>query len=344
MIFGIGTDVVRLDRIEAAYARHGEHFVGRLLMPRGAGGVPRLQAPGALPRDAVRGQGGDRQGAGHGVRARHLDPRRRHRANAWGRPEVIWSERGRKVRDGLGAGEGHVTLTDEAGLVVAVAVLMRRELLVTISNVFAFDIETVPDVEFGRRLHGLEGLSDKQVGYVMQTRQREQTGSRVPVARAAAHRRDLGRDAHARRLQGLEPRRRDVAGGRAGAAASSTASSATRPTLVSWNGSGFDLPVLNYRAHAPPRAGASLLGDGRRGPVVPLEQLPRPLPLAAHRPHGRAVRLPGPRAASAWTAWRSCSACRASSGCRARASGTRTSRVARRTSATTARRTSSTPT
>jgi predicted PolB exonuclease-like 3'-5' exonuclease len=48
---------------------------------------------------------------------------------------------------------------------------------VTISNVLVFDIETVPDVEFGRRLHGLEGLTDKQVGYVMQTRQREQTGS-----------------------------------------------------------------------------------------------------------------------------------------------------------------------
>jgi hypothetical protein len=30
------------------------------------------------------------------------------------------------VRDRLGIGEGHVTLTDEAGLVVAVAVLMRR--------------------------------------------------------------------------------------------------------------------------------------------------------------------------------------------------------------------------
>jgi holo-[acyl-carrier protein] synthase len=47
--------------------------------------------------------------------------------NAWGRPEVIWSARGREVRDRLGAGEGHVTLTDEAGLVVAVAVLMRRQ-------------------------------------------------------------------------------------------------------------------------------------------------------------------------------------------------------------------------
>jgi holo-[acyl-carrier protein] synthase len=47
-------------------------------------------------------------------------------ANCWGRPEVIWSERGRRRRDELGAGDGHVTLTDEAGLVIAVAVLMRR--------------------------------------------------------------------------------------------------------------------------------------------------------------------------------------------------------------------------
>ena len=47
----------------------------------------------------------------------------------------------------------------------------------TFGQVFAFDIETVPDVELGRRLHGLDGLSDKQIGYVMQTRQRELTGS-----------------------------------------------------------------------------------------------------------------------------------------------------------------------
>jgi holo-[acyl-carrier protein] synthase len=46
--------------------------------------------------------------------------------NPWGRPEVVYSARGAKVRDALGIGEGHVTLTDEAGLVVAVAVLMRQ--------------------------------------------------------------------------------------------------------------------------------------------------------------------------------------------------------------------------
>ena len=33
--------------------------------------------------------------------------------------------------------------------------------------VFAFDIETIPDVELGRRVYDLDGLSDKEVGYVM---------------------------------------------------------------------------------------------------------------------------------------------------------------------------------
>lgn len=117
----------------------------------------------------------------------------------------------------------------------------------TLSNVFAFDIETVPDVEFGRRYYGLEGLTEKQIGYVMQTRQREQTGSdflsleqhRIVAISVALRTRDgfkvwsLG-DAHSpedelvRRFHdGLER---------------------YSPTLVSWNGSGFDLPVLSYRA------------------------------------------------------------------------------------------------
>jgi hypothetical protein len=118
---------------------------------------------------------------------------------------------------------------------------------VTIGKVLAFDIETVPDVEFGRRLHGLEGLSDKQVGYVMQTRQREQTGSeflsleqhRVVAISVAMRSRDgfktwsLGdpdspeSELVRRFFDGIERH---------------------SPTLVSWNGSGFDLPVLHYRA------------------------------------------------------------------------------------------------
>ena len=48
------------------------------------------------------------------------------RANVRGKPEVIFSARGRAVADQLGAGDGHVSLTDEAGFVVAFAVLMKK--------------------------------------------------------------------------------------------------------------------------------------------------------------------------------------------------------------------------
>ena len=45
--------------------------------------------------------------------------------NEWGKPELVYSARGLAMCRKLGIGEGHVSLTDEAGLVVAVAVLMR---------------------------------------------------------------------------------------------------------------------------------------------------------------------------------------------------------------------------
>ena len=127
MIFGIGTDVVQLSRIEATWARHGEHFVQRLLMPEEERAFRTYKRPArflamrfAAKEAIVKALG---TGFAHGVWIRDVGIA----PNAWGRPEVIWSDRGRRRRDELGAGEGHVTLTDEAGLVVAVAVLMRRE-------------------------------------------------------------------------------------------------------------------------------------------------------------------------------------------------------------------------
>ena len=117
----------------------------------------------------------------------------------------------------------------------------------SLGHVFAFDIETIPDVEFGRRLHGLEGLSDKQVGYVMQTRQRELTGSeflsleqqRVVAISVAMRTRDGFRAWSVGEVDTAESElvQRFFDGiGR------------YSPVLVSWNGSAFDLPVLTYRA------------------------------------------------------------------------------------------------
>jgi 3'-5' exonuclease len=113
--------------------------------------------------------------------------------------------------------------------------------------VFVFDIETIPDVELGRRIYALDDLNDRQVGYVMQAKRREESGSeflsyeqhRIVAISVAVRMRDsfkvwsLGEpDASEaeiiqRFFDGVEK---------------------YTPDLVSWNGGGFDLPVLHYRA------------------------------------------------------------------------------------------------
>ncbi len=123
MIFGVGTDVVELSRIQAVYDRFGERFVRRLLMEeelelyRHSKFPVRFLAMRFAGKEAtVKAMG---TGFRHGVWLRDVGILN----NDWGRPLVIWSERGRGVCERLGIGAGHVSLTDDAGLVVAFAVV-----------------------------------------------------------------------------------------------------------------------------------------------------------------------------------------------------------------------------
>jgi len=125
MIFGIGVDVLEVKRIGETLERFGEHFVERLLMPEEQAQLAKTRRRErfiamrfAAKEAIVKAMG---TGFSHGVWIRDVGVVQ----NAWGKPEVVFSERGDRVRKGLGVGEGHVTLTDEAGLVVAVAVLMK---------------------------------------------------------------------------------------------------------------------------------------------------------------------------------------------------------------------------
>ena len=127
MIFGVGTDVVELSRIQATYDRFGEHFVRRLLMEeelelfrRSKFPVRFLAMRFAGKEATVKAMG---TGCRHGVWLRDVGIVN----NDWGRPLIIWSDRGRGVCEQLGIGAGHVSLTDDAGLVVAFAVVETEE-------------------------------------------------------------------------------------------------------------------------------------------------------------------------------------------------------------------------
>ena len=130
-------------------------------------------------------------------------------------------------------------------------------------NTLVFDIETVPDTDLGRRLYGLEGLSDAHVAQIMFTKRRQDTGTeflsheqqRVVAISVVMRSRDtlkvwsLGeagsseKDLIERFFDGLDK---------------------FTPDLVSWNGAGFDLPVLHYRSllHSVTAARYWETGDG----------------------------------------------------------------------------------
>ena len=123
MIFGVGTDVVELARIQSTYDRFGEHFVNRLLMDeelalfRRSKHPVRFLAMRFAGKEAVSKAMGT--GFAHGIWLRDIGIT----ANDWGRPLVIWSERGQRVCERLGIGNGHVSLTDDAGLIIAFSVV-----------------------------------------------------------------------------------------------------------------------------------------------------------------------------------------------------------------------------
>jgi 3'-5' exonuclease len=114
-------------------------------------------------------------------------------------------------------------------------------------NTLVFDIETVPDVALGRRLHGLEGLSDEQVAKAMFALRRQASGGEF-----------LAHEQH--RVVAISCVLRSRDGLRVWSLGDLTASESElierffdgiekfSPVLVSWNGAGFDLPVLHYRA------------------------------------------------------------------------------------------------
>lgn len=123
MIFGVGTDIVEMVRMEATWARFGETFAKRILMAEEMALFQKTKHPArflamrfAGKEATVKAMG---TGFAHGVWLRDVGIT----SNDWGRPLIIWSERGQKVCDELGIGKGHVSLTDDAGLVMAFAVV-----------------------------------------------------------------------------------------------------------------------------------------------------------------------------------------------------------------------------
>lgn len=114
-------------------------------------------------------------------------------------------------------------------------------------SILVFDIETIPDVDNGRKIYHLDGLSDEDTAQAIRALRRAKVGHdflphhlqkiiAISLVLATAQNItvwSLGdeqtpeEELIQRFFSGVDKH---------------------TPTLVSWNGSGFDLPVLHYRA------------------------------------------------------------------------------------------------
>ncbi len=114
--------------------------------------------------------------------------------------------------------------------------------------VLAFDIETVPDCAGIRRLHDLpDALPDAEVAEVAFQKRRAQTGSDFlpPHLQKVVVISCVLRDGDGLKVFSIGEPERDE---RTAIQKFYDGVEKYVPQLVSWNGGGFDLPVLNYRA------------------------------------------------------------------------------------------------
>lgn len=124
MIHGIGLDVLRVKRIEAVYKRHGQRFVDRLLHPLERKEFEAASKPAqylakafAIKEAFVKALGTGFFGVAHdevgAVRGK------------LGKPEFVFSRRLAARLKRLKIRSTHVSLSDEGGIVGAMAVLER---------------------------------------------------------------------------------------------------------------------------------------------------------------------------------------------------------------------------
>ena len=124
MIFGIGTDIVSISRIEEGLGRHGERFAERILADSELDGFHAAARPASYlaKRFAAKEAMAKAMGIGFrdGLTMRQITVGH----DAKGRPLIVVSGRAEDLCSELGIGARHLSISDEHEYAVAFVTLM----------------------------------------------------------------------------------------------------------------------------------------------------------------------------------------------------------------------------
>ncbi|MCW8828764.1 MAG: holo-ACP synthase [Gammaproteobacteria bacterium] len=127
MIFGIGTDIVSIERIRAGLQRHDERFARRILAEKEWDAFKKSACPAHFlaKRFAAKEAAAKAFGTGFrdGLSLRHIAVVNDHR----GKPELCFSERADALREELGIGRHYLSLSDERDYAIAFVTFLEKE-------------------------------------------------------------------------------------------------------------------------------------------------------------------------------------------------------------------------
>lgn len=125
MIYGIGTDLLRIDRVERLWAKYGAHFAGKILMPEEQAQFAIAHRKGnflakafAAKEAFVKALGTGFVGVGYRDAGVVSLPS--------GKPTLVFSTAMQARLHALGIARGHVSLSDEEGRAMAFVLLEMR--------------------------------------------------------------------------------------------------------------------------------------------------------------------------------------------------------------------------
>lgn len=123
MIFGIGTDIVEVSRIEALWARYGERFAARVLSERELPELDGHAAPARLLAKRFAAKEAFAKAVGSGMREPVALRRIGVTHDGLGKPVLQFDEALRTHLAQIGISGHHLSISDERDMVVAFVVL-----------------------------------------------------------------------------------------------------------------------------------------------------------------------------------------------------------------------------
>lgn len=125
MIFGIGTDIVKVSRMEDNIAKHGRRFAEKILAPEELDEFDRHVAPASLLAKRFAIKEAALKALGTGLRKGMSLKEIYVQHDELGKPVLVFAGKVDSVAEGYGVGERFVSVADEKDYAVAFVTLMK---------------------------------------------------------------------------------------------------------------------------------------------------------------------------------------------------------------------------